>query len=35
MESRELITVYNEFKSTGFEIIGIAMDDDRQTWIMQ
>lgn len=28
----ELVKIYNEFKSTGFDILGVAADDKKDTW---
>jgi peroxiredoxin len=29
----ELVKIYNEFKNTGFDILGVAADDKKETWI--
>lgn len=29
----ELVNIYNEFKSDGFEILGVASDSDRNKWL--
>jgi hypothetical protein len=33
VENKELANIYSEFKSSGFEIISIAMDNDRFAWL--
>lgn len=29
----ELVKIYNEFKNDGFDILGVAADDKKETWI--
>jgi peroxiredoxin len=29
----ELVKIYNEFKNTGFDILGVAADEKREAWI--
>lgn len=29
----ELVKIYNEFRNNGFEILGVAADDKKETWI--
>ncbi|MEJ7681933.1 MAG: TlpA disulfide reductase family protein [Segetibacter sp.] len=29
----ELVKIYNEFKNAGFEILGVAADDNKELWI--
>ena len=29
----ELVKIYNEFKNTGFDILGVAADDKKEDWI--
>ncbi|MEP6948891.1 MAG: TlpA disulfide reductase family protein [Ginsengibacter sp.] len=29
----ELVMIYNEFKDTGFDILGVAADEGKETWV--
>ena len=28
-----MVKIYNEFKNTGFDILGVAADDKKEAWI--